>query len=113
MRTIHNDTVKSTLLDLIPPNKRHRSSPVIITDNLDTIFMGFGDLIVKELRLVVLDLNSHSAYLNFILHYISINIERGDNGRALAESDLVSLDLRFRRDTLNKHSCRLARHYNI
>ena len=48
MRTIHNDTIKSALFDLVSPNEWHRSSPVIITDNLDSILMRFGYLIVEE-----------------------------------------------------------------
>ena len=39
MRTINNDTVKSTLLDLVSPDEGHGSSPVVITNDLNTILM--------------------------------------------------------------------------
>ena len=39
MRSKDNDTIKSTLFNLVPPNQRHRSSFVIVSDNLYTVFM--------------------------------------------------------------------------
>ena len=80
MRTVNNNSVECALFNLVPPNKGHRPSPVVITDDLDSILVRFGDLIVKELGLVVLNLDSHSANLDFVLNYISINIERCDDG---------------------------------
>ena len=93
MRAIYNNAIEGALLDLISPDEGHGPGSVVISNDLNSILMRFGDLIVKELRLVILDLNSHSADLNLILDDVSINIQRCDDRRALAESDLVSLDL--------------------
>jgi len=79
MRTIDNDTVVGTLLYLVSPDEWHRSSSVIITNDLDTILMGLGYLVIENLRFVVLDLNSHSTNLDFILDDISINIKGRDD----------------------------------
>ena len=113
VRPIDYDTVVCALLYLVPPNKRHTPGPVIISNHLDSILVRLGNLVVKQLRFVVLDLNCDPADLNLILHNVSVNIKSCDNARASAEPNLVSLDLWPRCNTLNEDSRRLATHDDI
>ena len=49
MHSIDNDSIICTLLNPIPPNERHRSGFIIVTDTLNSVFVGFGNLIVVNL----------------------------------------------------------------
>ena len=74
MRAVNDDAVKSTLFNLVSPNERHGPGSVVISNNLDSVFVRLRDLIIEEFGLVVLDFNSHTANLNFILDNISVYI---------------------------------------
>ena len=114
--TVHSidyDSIISTLLNSISPNKRHWSGFIIVSDALNSIFMRFGNLIVVNLRFVILNFDTNSTNLDFILNDVCIDVESSCNGWAPAESNLVSLDVWSCCHTLNKNSSSLTTHYNI
>ena len=113
MKSINYDSIVCTLLNSISPNERHRSSFIIVTDTLNSIFVGFRNLIVVNLRFVILNFNTNSADLYFILNDVCIHIESSSDGWAPTESNLVSLDMWPSCHSLNENSSSLTTHYNI
>lgn len=108
-----NDTVKCTLLDLVPPYQRHGPSLVIITNNLHTVLVRFWNRIIKQLWFVVLDFNSNATDLNLILHNVRINVQSDYDWWAFTESELVALNLGSWCLTLDEDSSCLATHDDI
>ena len=113
MKSINYNSIIRTLFDSISPNEWHWSSFVIITNTLNSILMWFWNLVVINLGLIVLNFNSNSTDLYFILNDVGVNIQSCSDGWASTESDFISLDMRSSSDTLNENSSCLATHYNI
>lgn len=109
----HYDTIESTLLNLVPPNQGHWSGTVVVSNDLDAVLMRLLNLIVKELRLVVLYLDTNTTNLNFILNDIRVNIQRSYDSWATTKPDFVTLNLRITSFTLDKDTCRLALHDDV
>jgi len=80
MRAEHYNAVEGALLDLVSPDERHRPSSVVESDYLNTVLVGFQNLVVKYFRFVILDLYSNSADLYLVLNNVSIYVEGSDDG---------------------------------
>ena len=113
MLSKNNDSIIGTLLYLVSPNKRHWPSSIIITDDLNSIFMRLLNLIIKQLWLIVLNFNTDSTNLNLILYDVSINIKCCYDSWASTESNLVTLNLWSWCFTLDIDTCCLTWHYDI
>lgn len=61
-------SILSTRCNSIFPNARHAASVLIITNNLDAIFMRFFNEILYEERFVVEDLDSNIIQTHLILY---------------------------------------------
>ena len=44
----HDDAIEGTLLDLVPPNQRHRPGLVVVANNLHAVLVRLGYLIVEQ-----------------------------------------------------------------
>ena len=111
--TIDNNTIISTLLDPVSPDERLASCSIVITDNLNAVFVRFLNLVVKNLTFITLYLNSNTTYLNLILNNIWMNIISCNDSWWPAKSQLVSLNLWSWCVTLDEDSCCLATHDDV
>lgn len=80
MGTKHNNSIESTLFDFVAPHEGHGAGSIVSAYDLNAVLVGLGDLIVENLRLIVLNLNAHSADLNLVLNDIGIHVESGYDG---------------------------------
>ena len=78
--SITDHAIKRALLNPVPPNKRHTPSLVIIAHNLHSILMSLRNLVIKNLGLIILNLNSDSTNLHFVLDNIGVDVNGSDDG---------------------------------
>ena len=69
-----DNAVKGALLDFVAPDKRHRSGFIVVTYDLDAVFVRFGDRVIKQLGLIVLDLDADTADLYLVLDDVGIHV---------------------------------------
>jgi hypothetical protein len=113
VHSVNEDAIVRTLFDSVPPNQRHASGFVVVTHKLHAILVALCNNVIKNLRLVVLDLNAECANLNFVLNDVCINIDCRDDGTTLAKANLVALDLWLRSSALYEDSSCIARHDDV
>jgi len=113
MLSKYYNAIKSALLNLVTPNQRHWARLIVITDYLYAVFVGLRDRVIKQFRFVILNFNTDATNLNLILHNICIDVFCRDDGWALTEPDLVTLNLWLRFISLNENASCLATHYYI
>jgi hypothetical protein len=78
--TEDDDTIKGTLFDSISPDKWHAPRLVVVSKQLHSILMTFGDGVVEYLTFVILNLDANSTNLDFVLDDVRVNILSCDDG---------------------------------